>query len=32
METVKRFTDTENKLEVTRGEREGDWGKIGVWD
>ena len=27
-----RLTDTENKLVFTSGEREGEKGKIGVWD
>ena len=30
--TKHRFTNIENKLVVTRGEREGGWGKIGVGD
>ena len=32
MQNRNRLTDIENKLVVTKGEREGGRGKIGVWD
>ena len=28
----KRLTDIKNKLMVTKGERVGEWNKLGVWD
>ena len=32
MQNRNRLTDIENKLLVTKGEREGGRGKLGVWD
>ena len=32
MQNRNRLTDTENKLTVTKGEREGEWDKLGIWD
>jgi len=28
----KRLTDIQKKLMVTKGERVGEWNKLGVWD
>ena len=32
MQNRKRLTDIENKFTVTKGEREADMDKLGVWD